>query len=122
MQVGGAKCWRFGEFSEVLGSFVAVMALRNHLLLGNRAGAAAFGGDCAAFLPGKPLGTRAQRLAVRRSVLLWGARANLDSATDLFTDAATGRAGGGSVKLENRLEKVGFDVGLSLWWGLYICS
>ncbi|KAG0587089.1 hypothetical protein KC19_2G140100 [Ceratodon purpureus] len=85
------------------------MALRNHLLLGNRAGAAAFGGECAAFLPGKPLGTRAQRLAVRRSVLLWGARANLDSATDLFTDAATGRAGGGSVKLENRLEKV-FDV------------
>ncbi|KAG0569747.1 hypothetical protein M758_6G109600 [Ceratodon purpureus] len=80
------------------------MALRNQVLLGNRAGASAFGGDCSLFLPGKPLGTRAQRLAVQRSVLLWGARANLDSsstsATDLFTEAASGRAGGGGVKLE----------------------
>lgn len=87
------------------------MALRNHLLLGNRVGAASFGSDCSSFQPGKPSGTRAQRLAVRRSVLLWGATANLDSAsaTDLFSETASGRAtNGGGVGLENRLEKV-FD-------------
>lgn len=84
------------------------MALRSHLLLGNRAGAAPFGGDCSSFAPGKPSGTRAQRLAVRRSVLLWGARASLDSAsaTDLFTETAGGRAGGAGAKVESRLEKV----------------
>jgi hypothetical protein len=91
------------------------MALRNHLLLGNRVGAASFGSDCSSFQPGKPSGTRAQRLAVRRSVLLWGATANLDSAsasaTDPFPETASGRAtNGGGVKLENRLEKVGFGL------------
>lgn len=88
------------------------MALRNHLVLGNRAAAPAL--DCSSFLPGKPTGTRAQRLAIRRSVLLWGARADLDSsasATDLFTET-TARAVGSAVKLENRLEKVGLGLGL----------
>lgn len=98
------------------------MALRNNLLLGNRTAGQAFS-DCSAFLPGKPLGTRAQRLAIRRSVLLWGASANLDSSTDLFTETATSRAGGGGVKLENRLDEVGFSFKfelelVSLWYQL----
>ncbi|KAG0625684.1 hypothetical protein M758_2G073400 [Ceratodon purpureus] len=79
------------------------MALRNHLLLGNRIAAPACG-DCSSSLPGNPSGSRAQRLAIRRSVLLRGvsARANLDStssATDLLTETTSG-----GVKLENRLQ------------------
>ena len=81
------------------------MALRNHLLLGNRTAAPAFG-DGSPFLPRKPSGTRAQRLALRRSVLL---RANLDSssasAMDLLTETARPRrAAGAGAKRENRLQ------------------
>lgn len=90
------------------------MALQNQLLIGNRRATSGFG-DCSSFLPGKPSGTRAQRLATRRSLLLWGARANLDASggfgTDLFTET---RAAGGGVKTENRLENVfgSFDGGM----------
>lgn len=76
------------------------MALRNQLLFGNHrhSGVAAPLSDC---LPGKPLGTRAQRLAIRRSVLLWGASAHLDSSSGsaVTTDRAGG-GGGSSIKLD----------------------
>ena len=78
------------------------MALRNQLL-GQKA--------ClveSTFLPGKPRDTRAQRLAIRRSVMLWGARASyetISTSADSFTS--------GSSVLEN-LENVASKVRLGI--------
>jgi len=57
------------------------------------------------FLPGKPRDTRAQRLAIRRSVMLWGARASYET-TSTSADSFTS----GSSVLDN-LE----DVASKLW-------
>ena len=65
------------------------------------------------FLPGKPRGTRAERLAIRRSVMLWGARASYET-TSTSADSFTS----GSSVLDN-LENVASKVRLGI--ELFVC-